>query len=68
MNFKLTKDKLIVASILALIVGAYKFWGLTWKGPSPENYLQLKFMSGITGLPLAFVLTYVIYSLIEKKK
>lgn len=68
MNFKLTKSKLIVASILALIVGAYMFLGLIWGGPRPENYLWLKFKSGITGLPVAFVLTYVIYSLIQRKE
>jgi hypothetical protein len=68
MNFKLEKIKLLVASILALIIGAFMFWGLMWKGPSPENYLWLKFKSGVTGLIITFALTYAIYSLIQKKK
>lgn len=68
MNLNPTRNKILLASILALIVGTFMFWGLIWGGPRPENYLWLKFKSGITGFVITFVLTYVIYSLIQKKK
>ena len=68
MNFKLRKGKVLTASIIGLIVGVFMFWGLIWGGPRPEDYLWLKFVSGITGLIMAFTLTYIIYSLIQKKK
>lgn len=68
MNFKLTKIKLLVASILGVVIGAFSSLGLAWVGRRPDNWLLIKFGWGIAGFVIAFILTYIIYSLIQKKK
>lgn len=68
MNFKPTKTKLLAASILGVVVGGFLSLGLAWVGRRPNNWLLIKFGWGIAGLVIAFVLAYVIYSLMQKKK
>ena len=54
--------------IIGLIIGGFLSLGLAWVGGRPNNWLLIKFEWGIAGFVIAFALTYIIYSLIQKKK
>ena len=68
MNFKLTKNKTIISSVIALIGGIWAlfFWRHSLiPGPGPLNE---SILVGIVALVIAFIILYLIISLFQKKK
>jgi len=69
MNFRFSKEKTISSIILGLIYGIYRFLNAECIGSCPSNIFKTnKPIEFLIGFILVFVVIYVIWSLIQKKK
>ncbi len=66
MNFKFTKTKTIISLILGLIIGYFFKYGCF--GVCPDNYVLIRIGYHILGFAITFVLVYIIWSLVQKRK
>ncbi len=68
MNVRITPFKTIVSLASAFIVGIFFFFALSWKGQAPENEMYLKTLTGIEAFVVMLILSFLLYSLFQKKK
>lgn len=67
MNFKFTKWKTIVASVVAIILSFWNSYSMIWFGGKPDNWIWIQIGTGIITFVIFFVIIYIIWCLIEKK-
>lgn len=66
MNFKPTTWKIIISAIIGIIIGIYPFSKMIYTGSTGPAYVFG--LSSVIGFLISFIVIYVVWSLIEKKK
>ncbi len=66
MNFKPSTSKIIISVIIGIIIAIYPFSKMIYTGGTGPAYVFG--LSSVIGFLIGFVVSYVLWSLIEKKK